>query len=263
MSSRLLLLDPDPLSAKLLAFLLGDAGYQTTPLADPRQVDDFLTENAVDLILLDVLLPYIDGLSLCTTLRREHPDIPIIFLSARSMVADRVAGLQAGADDYLAKPFEPTEVLARVQTVLRRYRRAERHCFGTLIRAGDTALDLSTLQFTASTRRSVLLTPTEMKLLECLMRNAGAVVARETLIERTWGYDFDGESNRVEVYIRRLRQKIEVDPGTPVYLHTVRGMGYRFRTGGVAARPVLHMLDAERGGTQDRGRAQRWRAIGA
>ncbi len=262
MSSHLLLLDPDPLIAKMLAFLLGDAGYQTTTRADPRRVAAFLTENAVDLILLDVLLPYIDGLTLCTTLRREHPDIPVIFLSARSMVADRVAGLKAGADDYLAKPFEPTELLARVQTVLRRYRRAERHCFGTLIRAGDTALDLGALQFTAPTRRSVLLTPTEMKILECLMRNANAVVSRETLIERTWGYDCEGETNRVDVYIRRLRQKIEADPGTPVYLHTVRGMGYTFRPAGAAARPVSHILDARRGHAQGGERAQGWHAVG-
>jgi len=247
MSAHLLLLDPDPLVAKLLAFLLDDSGYRTTTLADPRLVDGCLAEHPVDLILLDVMLPHIDGLTLCTTLRRAHPDTPVIFLSARCAVADRVAGLGHGADDYLAKPFEPTELLARIQAVLRRYRRAERHRFGTLIRAGETALDLGELRFTAPRRPPVLLTPTEMKILECLMRNANAVISREALIERTWGYDGDVDDNRVNVYIGRLRKKIEAEPGTPAYLHTVRDMGYTFRpTGG--KRPAL--------------RAQGWGVVG-
>ncbi len=262
MDIHILAVDGDPFTSRMLAFLLEDSGYRTTTLPDPRRVGGFLEENAVDLILLDVMLPYIDGFTLCTTLRRARPDTPVVFLSAHGMVADRVVGLNRGADDYITKPFEPTELLARIQAVLRRYRRAERNCFGTLIRAGDTALDLGALRFTASTRRPVLLTPTEMKLLECLMRNANAVVSRATLVERTWGYDCDGETNRVEVYIRRLRRKIEVYPGTPRYLHTVRGMGYRFRTDGATAHPILHILDAGRGGTRGRGRAQDWRAVG-
>jgi len=258
MSSHLLLLDPDPFMSKMLVFLLEDSGYQTTTLSDPRRVGGFLEENAVDLILLDVMLPHIDGLTLCTTLRRAHPDTPVIFLSARCAVADRVAGLQAGADDYLSKPFEPTEVLARIQAVLRRYRRAERHRFGTLIRAGETALDLGELRFTAPHRPPVLLTPTEMKILECLMRNANAVISREALIERTWGYDVDVDDNRVNVYIRRLRKKIEAEPGTPAYLHTVRGTGFTFRSGKAAARPALHMLDAGQGARP----ASAWSAAG-
>ncbi len=254
--THILVVDDDPFMSKMLVFLLEDSGYQTTTLPDPRQVGGFLKENAIDLILLDVMLPYIDGFTLCTALRREHPDVPVIFLSARCAVADRVAGLQAGADDYLSKPFEPTEVLARIQAVLRRYRRAERNRFGTLIRAGDAALDLGDLRFAGPHRSPVLLTPTEMKILECLMRNADAVVARETLIERTWGYESDGDSNRVNVYIRRLRQKIEVDPGNPAYLHTVRGMGFTFRSGGAAARPALRILNGGKDGARGDGRVQ-------
>jgi len=262
MSPHLLLLDPDPLVAKLLVFLLGDAGYRTTTLADPRRVGDFVRENTVDLVLLDVTLPYIDGLTLCATLRRAHPDTPVIFLSARGTVTDRVAGLQAGADDYLAKPFEPTELLARLQAVLRRYRRAERNRFGTIVRAGDAALDLGELRFTAPHRCPVLLTPTEMKILECLMRNANAIVSREALIERTWGYDFEGTTNRVEVYIGRLRKKIEADPDKPTLIRTVRGIGFTFRPGRAADRPALHILNAGRNGAQGEGRVQEWRAIG-
>jgi len=264
MSAHLLLLEPDPLVAKMLAFLIGESGYRTTTLPDPRGALPLLAEHSVDLILLDATLPHIDGFTLCTALRRAHPDVPVIFLSARCVVADRVAGLQAGADDYLAKPCEPAELLARIQAVLRRYRRAERNRFGSVIRAGDTALDLGAMQFTAPGQRPALLTPTEMKILECLMRNANAVIARETLVERTWGCDFDGVTNRVDVYISRLRKKIDIDadPNRPAFLRTVRDMGYTFRPGGVAARPALRALPAGGGGDRGGARAQGWSAIG-
>ncbi len=235
MKTHILMVEDDPFMSKMIVFLLNDAGYETTTLGDPRAVVPFLKENAVDLILLDVMLPHMDGFTLCQQLRREHPDVPVIFLSARGMVNDKVDGFGHGADDYIAKPFEPTELLARIQAVLRRYRRAERNLFGMVIRVGDAALDLGELQFTAPQRRPVLLTPTEMKILECLMRNANAVISRETLIERTWGYDYEGGSNRVDVYIRRMRKKIEQDPDDPAFIHTVRGLGYVFRDGRRAA----------------------------
>jgi two-component system response regulator RegX3 len=235
MKTHILIVEDDPFMSKMIVFLLNDAGYETTTLGDPRGVGLFLKENAVDLVLLDVMLPYMDGFTVCNQLRREHPDVPVVFLSARGMVSDKVDGFGHGADDYIAKPFEPTELLARIQAVLRRYRRAERNLFGMVIKVGDTALDLGELQFSAPQRRPVLLTPTEMKILECLMRNANAVISRETLIERTWGYDYEGGSNRVDVYIRRLRKKIEMDPDDPSFIHTVRGIGYVFREGRRAA----------------------------
>ncbi len=253
MSPHLLLLDPDPFMTKMLVFLLQDGGYRTTTLADPRLVGTLLAETAVDLILLDVLLPHIDGLTLCTTLRRDHPDIPVIFLSARGTVGDKVAGFARGADDYVAKPFEPTELIVRIQAVLRRYRRTERNLFGMVVKVDNMTLDLGQLQFSAPGRPAVLLTPTEMKILECLMRNANAFVSRETLIERTWGFDYEGDTNRVEVYIRRLRTKLEEDPNNPVFIRTKRGVGYVFKDGRHATFPVLHFLDAgENGARSDR-----------
>jgi two-component system response regulator RegX3 len=229
MKTHVLLVDDDALTAKLIDFMLTDAGYEMHTLADPRRVGDYLRENPIDLILLDIMLPHMDGFTIAKQVRREYPDIPIIFLSARGMVGDKVEGFAQGADDYVAKPFEPTELLARIQAVLRRYRRAERNVFGTVIKVGEAALDLGELRFSGPNRRPAILTPTEMKLLECLMRNANAVISRETLIERTWGYDYDGFGNRVDVYIRRIRNKIEADPGNPLYIHTIRGMGYVFR----------------------------------
>ncbi len=230
MNTHILLVDDDVLIGKLITFLLTDAGYGITALQDPCRAEAFLQENTVDLVLLDVMMPHIDGYALAGALRRAHRDIPIIFLSARAQVSDKVDGFEHGADDYVAKPFEPTELLARIQAVLRRYRRAERNVFGSVIKVGETRLDLGELEFHAP-RKSALLTPTEMKILECLMRNANAVISRESLVERTWGYDYDGFGNRVDVYIRRLRAKIEPDPSDPTFIHTVRGLGYVYREG--------------------------------
>ena len=229
MHLHILLVDDDLLIGKLLAYLLDDAGYTMTVLADPRRASAFLQENPVDLVLLDILLPHMDGYAVAKELRRLQPDIPIIFLSARAQVGDKVEGFDHGADDYIVKPFEPTELLARIQAVLRRYHRAERNVFGSIIKVGETCLDLGELRFSAPGRPTVLLTPTEMKILECLMRNANAVITRTALIERTWGQDCEDFGNRVDVYIRRVRAKIESDPGEPTFIHTIRGTGYLFR----------------------------------
>ncbi len=230
MNTHILLIDDDPLVGKLLTFLLNEAGYTITVLADPRSARAFVHDNPVDLVLLDIALPHRDGYAVAKELRAAHPDIPIIFLSGRAQVSDKVVGFEHGADDYVAKPFEPTELLARVQAVLRRYHRAERNVYGSVIKVGETCLDLGELAFSTPNRPAVFLTPTEMKILECLMRNANAVITREALIERTWGYDCDDFGNRVDVYIRRVRAKIETDPAAPTFIHTVRGIGYLFRT---------------------------------
>ena len=229
MNTHILLVDDDLLVGKLLTFLLGEAGYILTALADPRRAGEFLRDNPIDLVLLDISLPHVDGYAVAKELRRAHPDIPIIFLSAHAHVSDKVEGFNHGADDYIAKPFEPTELLARIQAVLRRYRRVERNVSGSVIRAGEACLDFGELRFSAPGRPPALLTPTEMKILEHLMRNANAVITREALIERTWGRDCDDFGNRVDVYIRRVRTKIEPHPSDPAFIHTIRGLGYMFR----------------------------------
>lgn len=235
MKTHILLIDDDILGGKLLAFLLADAGYALTAITDPRSVNAFLRDHFVDLILLDVMLPYLDGYAVAAEIRRAYPETPIVFLSGRTGVSDKVAAYEHGADDFVSKPFEPNELIARILAVLRRYRRIERNVHGSVIQVGAARLDLGQLQFTAPARRPALLTPTEMKILECLMRNANAVISRGALIERTWGGDFDGFGNRVDVYIRRLRSKIEADPSDPAFTHTVRGLGYVFREARLAA----------------------------
>jgi two-component system, OmpR family, response regulator RegX3 len=234
--THILIINDDPLHARLLSFLCADADYAVSTLADPRGVGPFLHQHAIDLILLAVKLPYIDGLSLCAQLRREHSDTPVILMSERGTTADLVRGFNQGADDYVTTPYEAAELLARIQAVLRRYRRVDRSVTSAMVQVGKTRLDLGRLSFTASSGTSVLITPTEMRLLECLMRNANAVIPRETLIEQTWGYDSDNADNRIDVHIRRLRHKIEAHPKDRHLIRTVRGVGYSFHADQEAAR---------------------------
>jgi two-component system, OmpR family, response regulator RegX3 len=230
MTKHVLVVQDDPATSDLLNALLPEGGYRVTTLADPRAVDPFLRNVTVNVVLLDVALPHVDGFMLCATLRTEHPNIPIIFLTEHDTLREKVMGFSMGADDYIGKPFDPTELLARIRAVLHRYRRVEGDHSEIVIKVGDVSLDLGKLQFVAPERRPVLLTPTEMKLLECLMRNANTVVSRDTLIAHTHG-DYSPEgSNRTDVYIRRLRKKIEANPVDPSLIHTIRGVGYIFRT---------------------------------
>lgn len=236
MGTHVLVIDDDPLNSKLLSFLFADADYAVSTLTDPREVGLFLQRHAVDLILLAVKLPYIDGLSVCAQLRRERSDTPIILMGERSTTADLVRGFNQGADDYVTKPYEAAELLARVQAVLRRYRRVDRAVAGATVKVGKTTLDLGRLSFTAASGRAVVITPTEMRLLECLMRNANAVIPRETLIAQTWEYESDNADNRIDVHIRRLRHKIEAHPKDRNVIRTVRGVGYSFHSDHEVAR---------------------------
>jgi two-component system, OmpR family, response regulator RegX3 len=229
MDGHILVVDDDPLHGRLLSFLFADAGFEISTLTDPRALGAFLRTHAIDLILLEVKLPYQDGLSLCAELRREHSDTPVILMSAHATSTDLVRGFNQGADDYLAKPYEAAELLARVGAVLRRYRRTDRAAVGALVRVGQASLDLGRLSFTAGGGPAVVVTPTEMRLLECLMRNADAVIPRERLIRETWGYESENADNRIDVHIRRLRRKIEAQPGERELIRTVRGVGYSFR----------------------------------
>jgi len=227
--AHILIVDDDPLHTKLLGFLLGDAGYRASILADARAIEPFLRDRAVDLVLLGAAHPSVDGFGVCAALRRDHGDLPVILLSERGTTNDLVRGFHQGADDYIVKPYEAAELLARVAAVLRRYRRVERSHGGALVSVGKASLDLGRLAFTAASGRAVVITPTEMRLLECLMRNANAVIPRAKLIEQTWGYESENADNRIDVHIRRLRHKIEAHPKDRDLIRTVRGVGYSFR----------------------------------
>ncbi|ABU58567.1 MULTISPECIES: response regulator transcription factor [Roseiflexus] len=198
-------------------------GYNVEIAADGRQALEIARERPPDLVVLDLMLPGIDGLEVARRLRAAS-DVPIIMLTARDAVPDRVAGLEAGADDYLIKPFAFEELLARIRVQLRRRQREDT---ATVLRYGPLTMDLTAHEVTIGDRR-VDLTAKEYDLLELFMRHPQQVMTRDVIYDRVWGYNFGGESNIIEVYVRYLRQKLEAR-GEPRLIHTVRGVGYILR----------------------------------
>ena len=198
-------------------------GYTVEIASDGRQALDIAREQPPDLVVLDLMLPGIDGLEVARRLRAAS-DVPIIMLTARDAIPDRVAGLEAGADDYLSKPFAFEELLARIRVQLRRRQREDA---ATVLRYGPLTMDLAAHEVTIGDRR-VDLTAKEYDLLELFMRHPQQVLTRDVIYDRVWGYNFGGESNIIEVYVRYLRQKLEAH-GEPRLIHTVRGVGYILR----------------------------------
>ena len=182
-------------------------------------------EEGPDLILLDLMLPEMDGLSVCRVLRRDS-DVPIIMLTARGTEMDKIVGLETGADDYVVKPFSLGELLARIRSLLRRTRNDKQENQMQLT-SGDISLDLTSRRVSKDDAE-VHLTQKEFNLLAELIRNKGAVLSRDLLLEKVWGYSYVGNTHTVDVHIRWLREKIELDPSKPVRIVTVRGVGYRF-----------------------------------
>lgn len=227
MRMRVLVVDDDPPSLKMVAFLLSQEGYEVITADNGLDALRLIEEKMPDLAILDVMMPGLDGFQLTQRIRRTM-HLPIIILSAKGETSDRVTGLDLGADDYLAKPFEPSELLARVRSVLRR---AEAFTFGepqNALTVDGIHLDPITLTVQVPNRPPIELTPIEFRLLHTLMRNKGRVLTHDQIISSVWGYDYEGYSNQVAVYMRRLRLKIEPDPDNPRYLLTVRGVGYKF-----------------------------------
>jgi DNA-binding response OmpR family regulator len=227
---RVLIVDDDRPSLKMTAFLLKEEGYAVLTAENGQDALRLIDEKAPDLLILDVMMPGLDGWEVTKRLRRTT-NLPIIILSAKGETSDRVYGLDLGADDYLAKPFEPSELLARVRSVMRR---AEAFTFGepqNQLTVGAFRLDPVNNTTTTPGGKCVELTPIEFRLLHYLVRNSGRVLTHEQLLSTVWGYDYEGYSNQVAVYIRRLRAKIEPNPEEPRYLLTARGIGYRFDAG--------------------------------
>ena len=226
---RSLVINPDPMTAKLVRFVLNEAGHDVIPATSAAEALRELKRREIDAVVLELDQPDKDGTELCHELRHHLYTGPLIFLTKRSQTQDKLRAFAQGADDVIVDPFDPAELVARVEAIVRRYQCTDYQALGTVLKVGDAELAISDLTYRVPGREPVLLTPTELRLLECLMRNPGITMSRETLLERTWGYDLIEDSNRVEVYIRRLRKKIERHPDMPEYLHTVRGVGYVFR----------------------------------
>lgn len=224
---RILAVDDDRNNLKMVAFLLSEEGYEVITTDDGTQALALMDAEHPDLVILDVMMPHIDGFEVCQRVR-QVADVPIIMLSAKGETADRVAGLELGADDYLAKPFEPSELLARVKAVLRRSEISVFDDPDAAVAVSDLRLDPVGHRVILASGKALSLTPIEFRLLHCLMRNAGRTLTHDFLLNHAWGYEYEGYSNQIAVYIRRLRSKIESDPADPRLIATVRGVGYRF-----------------------------------
>ncbi|XWX60332.1 response regulator transcription factor [Desulfitobacterium sp. AusDCA] len=227
MAMTILVVDDEEPIQELLKFNLENEGYNVLIAFDGPAALKIVEEKRPDLIVLDVMLPGMDGLEVCNQLRQNPKlrDLPVIMLTAKGEEIDKVLGLELGADDYLTKPFSPRELLARIRARLRRIRPQVQD--NEIIR-GDLRIDLN--RFQVSVRgEEVELTPKEFELLRVLAAHPGKVYSRDELLERVWGYEYAGDTRTVDVHVRHLRQKVEKDSSNPEYIETLRGIGYRLK----------------------------------
>ncbi|MFM7535018.1 MAG: response regulator transcription factor [Acidimicrobiales bacterium] len=226
--ATVLIADDDRAIRESLARLLKLEGYEVVVAADGAEALGALKTHRPDVLVLDVMMPILDGLTVCRVLRAEKDRTPILMLTARVETADRVAGLDAGADDYLPKPYDPDELFARLRALLRRSTIDADPADGNgELRVGDLRLDPARRQVHRGSRE-IELSKTEFDLLELLVRNSGIVLDHSTIYDRIWGYDFGPDSKNLAVYISYLRRKLE-EPGETKLIHTVRGVGYTVR----------------------------------
>ncbi len=223
MKAHILVVDDDPRITDLLRRILAYEGYSVAIAASGSEALDRSLERPPDLVVLDIMLPGLDGLEVAQRLRTAGDNVPILMLTARDTVADRVKGLGTGADDYLVKPFAPEELVARVKALLRRSQE-EQH---EVLRYADVELDTGT-RIAHRGAREIELSPTEYELLLLFMKRPRQVLTREIILDRVWGMDFEGSSNVMEVYVGYLRAKLEAE-GEPRLIHTIRGVGYVFK----------------------------------
>lgn len=217
---RILVVEDEPSLLKSITRRLCEEGYSVDAAEDGEEGQDFIEATEYDCIILDIMLPVIDGLALLRWLRNEHIKTPVLILTARDAIEDRVKGLDLGADDYLTKPFSFDELLARIRALLRRQNESKE----TVLKAADLTLD--TISHTVSRDgNDIELTAREYAILEYLLRNKGRLLTRSQIADHVWNYDFEGNSNIVDVYIRYLRKKID-DGFNSKLIHTVRGSGY-------------------------------------
>ena len=227
--AKVLIVDDDKKTVDLARLYLEKDGYRIITAYDGKQALDAAHQKKPDLIVLDLMLPEIDGLELCRILRAEGDKVPIIMLTARTMDEDKLQALDLGADDYVTKPFSPRELVARVRAVLRRVSDAGERGPAT-ISCGDLAVDFVRHELRRG-QQPVDLTPTEFKLLGILVKEQGRAFTRLELLDRVFGVDYDGMERTIDVHIMNLRKKVEVDPANPCHVVTVPGVGYRFEDG--------------------------------
>lgn len=225
-AKRILLVDDEPLIIKGLKYTLEQEGYETLAAYDGEEALDVFFANAVDLVLLDVMLPKLDGIQVCQRIR-ESSNVPIIMLTAKGEDMDKILGLEYGADDYMTKPFNILEVKARIKTILRRAAQPAAPEKQKIIRVRDLEVNVINRSVTLN-GKEVRLTAKEFDLLQLFINNRGKVFSREAMLETVWKYDYMGDARTVDVHIRRLREKIERNTSQPEFIFTKWGVGYYF-----------------------------------
>lgn len=226
MAYKLLVVDDENNIVDILRFNLEKEGYEVFTAENGRIGYEVFKKEKPDLLLLDIMMPELDGFGLCKMIREES-NVPIIMLTARAEEVDKVLGLEFGADDYITKPFSVRELVARVKANLRRQNMEEKSVPDKVLRFGK--LEIDTIQYKVTKdKEEINLTVREYELLKFLMEQGNQIFTREQLLEQVWGYEYYGDVRTVDVTVRRLREKIEDDPGHPAYIETKRGVGYYF-----------------------------------
>jgi DNA-binding response OmpR family regulator len=224
---KILLVDDEAAIVQSLRYNLEKNGYAVATAGDGRTAVTLASTEAPDLIVLDIMLPLLDGIEACKEIRKVSA-VPIIMLTAKDQEFDKVLALELGADDYVTKPFSLGEIMARIKARLRRQDVALEQQKNEAITIGEITIDPSRQRLVVR-ESEVALAPKEFRLLHVLMENRGRIVTRQMLLEKVWGYDFEGEHQTISVHIRWLREKIEIDPNNPRHIVTVRSRGYMFR----------------------------------
>jgi len=223
---KILVVDDEKVIVKGIKFNLEQEGYQVVCAGDGEEAVNLARDNSIDLILLDVMLPKMDGLTACRTIR-TFSNVPIIMLTARSEDIDKILGLEYGADDYITKPFNIREVASRIKAILRRVNPAPKGNNDILV-SGDITLDYNFRRIKVKDN-VIELTGKEFELMDLFLKNAGRVYTRENLLDIAWGVDYPGDVRTVDVHVRRLREKIEENPAEPKYIMTKWGVGYYYK----------------------------------
>ena len=224
--TRVLVVEDEESYSDALAYMLRKEGFEVAVAnTGPAALEEF-EEDGADIVLLDLMLPGLPGTEVCRRIRQSS-NVPVIMVSAKDDEVDKVVGLELGADDYVTKPYAPRELVARIRAVLRRG--ADVDLAPPTLEAGPVRMDVERHVVTVRGEQTSLPLK-EFELLELLLRNSGRVLTRSQLIDRVWGSDYVGDTKTLDVHVKRLRAKIEPDPGTPVHLVTVRGLGYKFES---------------------------------
>lgn len=243
---HILVVDDEPSIVILLEYTLKQAGYKVSIARDGKAAYDMISSQNFDLVLLDIMLPKMDGMEVCRRIRQERIQVPIIMLTAKSEEYDKIIGLELGADDYITKPFSPREVIARIKAVSRRTNSPSNHpiiekndalenqplssedqSLKGIVNYGDIQIDLDHFEVLVRGEK-VELTPKEYELLVYFTQRQGRIISRDQLLNQIWNFDYAGETRIVDVHISHLREKIEEDTKSPKYIKTVRGFGYKF-----------------------------------